>query len=318
MCVKADMKIYSEDIIFCKEIGSNPAAVDSGFEIDFLIEADLDYFSAHDCGRTDIRALLTQAGCCIVARDEGRPIHHTCIQRNPFYYDGLGAHIDVGCNEAYVYGIYTDEAYRGRRVASCVLKYIEFNLREKGVKFFFSHVWSGNRASQRLFEHNGYRRAGRLLLINFLKKDFWVVWSGRPFLKEKAVLALPFLRVYPAGTSDLKRIVQGLQAVLQDRNGLKTKVGIWGAGGHTQILLSAAPFLKSSVTHIFDNSADKQGAVFVPLGFKIEPPEDIIKDGIEIVIISSKDYEAQIARHLKDIIGFKGKMIALYPSVNVS
>ena len=85
---------------------------------------------------------------------------------------------------------------------------------------------------------------------------------------------------------------------------------IYGAGQHTEMLLSLFDFRDISVAGIVDQNVKLHASTL--MGYSIYPPQMIRELRPDAVIVSSHKHQSQIVRYLKDELKYKGTIVRLY------
>ncbi|MGI5871366.1 MAG: methyltransferase domain-containing protein [Bacillota bacterium] len=93
----------------------------------------------------------------------------------------------------------------------------------------------------------------------------------------------------------------------------KTRVVIYGAGGHTEDLLELFDFSQFHVLGIADKNRSRQGESFY--GYEIIPPEQILALAPDYVIISSYDFQEEIYNAISYLQDHGIKVVKLYDRV---
>lgn len=93
-------------------------------------------------------------------------------------------------------------------------------------------------------------------------------------------------------------------------------VAVWGGGVHTCKLFEKTELLLYPVKTVVDIDEAKRGQPY--FGFTIQSPTEVIWDDVGGLIISVPGKEETISRMLTEELGFKGVIIRLYESDNLT
>lgn len=146
------------------------------------------------------------------------------------------------------------------------------------------------------------------------------------FLARRAGASLPFVAGHRGGAEEeAMRIVERVEAyrvqradLIDDvRNRLRQhhvweapeRVAIYGAGEHSRQLVDAIQELRA-VTVFLDGDERKCGSSF--LGGTVYAVDAVLSLGIEVVVISSRAFEAEMARELRRRVGAAVHVVTLY------
>jgi len=104
-------------------------------------------------------------------------------------------------------------------------------------------------------------------------------------------------------------IEAGLRAAIDPWVGNGRPIVVWGVGTHTQRLLATSDLKKARIVAYVDSNQNYQGALFggVPV---ISP--DAVRARTEPILISSRFYQEEIARQVRDELGLSNELIRLY------
>ncbi len=113
-----------------------------------------------DTDPAEIRARLEAGQKCFAARVDGRLV---CVRwagtgRMPLDY--LGSDLDLSPDEANIYGLYVDPAFRGHAISPAGSVAMLRHLRDAGFRRVVTTVLPENFASRRSVEKTGYRAYG--------------------------------------------------------------------------------------------------------------------------------------------------------------
>jgi hypothetical protein len=103
-------------------------------------------------------------------------------------------------------------------------------------------------------------------------------------------------------TSDLSEIVGRSHA-------LGKKIAIWGAGGKGVSLLHSANL--KDIDLLVDSDANKQGMYIPGLDLKVFHPEELVKQRMDIVVITAMAYWNEIGDELRNKYSFNGEIFIL-------
>ncbi len=87
------------------------------------------------------------------------------------------------------------------------------------------------------------------------------------------------------------------------------KVAVWGAGGKG--LAAMAVGRLHDIAYVIDSDPHKQG-LFTPVGhFPIVPPEHLLQQPVDALVLTALAYKQEILRDLRERLGFLGPVAAL-------
>ena len=267
----------------------------SRFDIGLLKENDLQCFAER--GKS-LLSTLRDADLCFVAREKKKAIHHTCVSLKSFIRPGSHEKIFVGNKEAYIYEVFTNGTYRGHGIAVDVLNYINKYLRRLSITKIFTYVANDNVGSKKLFHKAGYLLYGRQYLINLGRKNIWFVLSKRRCFAKPCIFRLPFIQVYHAILPDMERINIEIKPFVKEWKKSNLTVALFGAGGHSRLIVENCSSLRYLIRYVFDNDPKKQGRSFDPLRLIINDPVKIKPINPDVIIISSKNFQDEIILQL--------------------
>jgi len=130
------------------------------------------------------------------------------------------------------------------------------------------------------------------------------VWKQRKTIRDKIIEKK--LKKY---LNESKEKSNNIDKVINDLIKNKTKIFVWGAGLHTQKLLSITGLMKVNINKFVDSDPAYHGQKLI--GKKIIRPEEIIKEPQLPILISTKRYENEIVKQIQKI-GLKNKIITFY------
>lgn len=315
--LKIFFRPITEILLFKKDLSSiKESTIDNfGFEIGVWRESDAKFFSKSNIYGTNDLNMLQSAELCIVVRYNGRPIHYTCIAFNSFVHPRIREKIKLNRYEAYVYGVYTNDEFRGRGITPKVFSYIHDELKKRQIKKIFSHVWVKNIGSQKAFIKSGYMPCGKIYLVCTGQRYFWVVQTNREYFYERSLFSLFSIKIHKASQPELSRIREELTPFIKKWRRLNYKVVLFGGGGHTFQFINIVSFPKGMITNIIDNDPKKHGTIFSPLGLSIQSPKILQDIKPNIIIVSSQAYQNEMIDWLSQKLPNKVKIVKLYPSV---
>ena len=116
----------------------------------------------------------------------------------------------------------------------------------------------------------------------------------------------PGLRKYLAKS---QREHEAVLPVLEELARPPRPVLVWGAGAHTLRLLAASPLAQANLAGIIDSNPRYQGKYIA--GLPVLSPEPC-PDENAVVLVSSRVYQEEICRQIRDRLGWKNKIITLY------
>tara|TARA_Y100001954_G_scaffold237898_1_gene303223 strand:- start:28248 stop:29429 length:1182 start_codon:yes stop_codon:yes gene_type:complete len=142
----------------------------------------------------------------------------------------------------------------------------------------------------------------------FRKENSEFVWTG---MQSQPELAQQLQEHIAAYTHTRDTYISEIRQRF-DRAGLfepRLRLGIYGAGGHTEQLLDGVPELRN-VVHFFDSDPTKHGRAFC--NGTINSPEEIASYPLDAVLISSKAFEDEILAALSRMLPESVRIIPMY------
>ncbi|MDQ7831834.1 MAG: methyltransferase domain-containing protein [Desulfovibrionaceae bacterium] len=133
-------------------------------------------------------------------------------------------------------------------------------------------------------------------------------WRGMRAMPERAGRLADAIRVYVRRRQEY---IAGMRRRFEEA-GLfdpSLRVGVYGAGGHTEQMLEGVPELRT-VRFFFDSDPAKRGRPF--LGGAIHSPEEIPTLGLDAVLISSRAFEEEILAALTRTLPSSIRVIPMY------
>ncbi len=111
-----------------------------------------------------------------------------------------------------------------------------------------------------------------------------------------------------------KKIKKRINKIIGNSIYKKEVLAIYGAGVHTHYLFNIIDN-KNAIKFVFDSDLKKKGKIFNK--YKIKHYKEIKNHKVDVIIISSVNFEDEIYRHLKQInINKKFRIIRLYGNIN--
>jgi SAM-dependent methyltransferase len=147
-------------------------------------------------------------------------------------------------------------------------------------------------------------------------------WHGEYLGVEAAVLAANRV-VEPVAPSDnglaemahsLARRLEAERSRWRERaealaGGART-ASIWGAGARAIGLLALVPELAAAIPYVVDVNPARQGLHLPRTGLAVEPPERLLEDDVELVIVSNPTYADEITQQARDL-GVRAELLVL-------
>ena len=194
--LKKKSEIIGENVLFRNDlVNLIEKSMNKDFDIGLIMEKDISFFSQTNPENITGINMLRNADICFVARDNDKPIHHTCVALKSFIHPRINEMIRLEKDEAYIYGVETYGSHRGYGIAPIVFNYINHYLKDRNIKTAFSHIWIGNKGSMKTFLGADYISYGKMLLIKCKGEFFWIVQAKRRYFTDKSILRLPSFRL---------------------------------------------------------------------------------------------------------------------------
>ncbi len=302
----------SRELIFRKEI-SNTYCDLANIDIGMLSPQDLQYYTeSKKYSSIDVNR-LREADYCIIARQEGHPVHHSCISTSQYFeHPRKELAIDICANGGYVYNVKTETEYRGQGIALEVLKYIDRFATTEGIERIYADVDAKNHASKKLFQKSGYTICGILDYIQYGSLSF-VINRGTKFYYNSYRI-LPFnIHLSKYRSSRRRRIQSDISecaSVWQEQN---RSVVLFGAGNHAEEVLEVES-VRFSVSYAVDESTDKIGTTLSGGEVPVRPLDAISENPPDIVVICSRAFQQEMVTRVKEYDKFP-RILTLYPTV---
>ena len=114
------------------------------------------------------------------------------------------------------------------------------------------------------------------------------------------------LAAYVAGSAQVEA---GIHAVLDPIVASSRRILVWGVGTHTQRLLAEGPLRHASVVAFVDSNPRYQGTELG--GVPVLAPAELLGHD-EPILISTRFYQAEIERQIREALGLRNEIIRLY------
>jgi SAM-dependent methyltransferase len=159
-------------------------------------------------------------------------------------------------------------------------------------------------------DHLNYFSA--LTLRHALHRNSFEVIDVSPGMQGEYNVAL----VRKASTPDLGALAQArnntvhaLDCFLTDQRNRGRRVAAWGAGGKGNMLLAVAR--AHDVAYVIDSDPGKQGR-FTPVShIPIAPPETLLRDPVDAIVLTALAYRDEILSQLRGGLAFHGEVVIL-------
>lgn len=121
-------------------------------QVHHQIRPDIFRSGAQKYTAAELEVILTDPKRPVFAAVEGPQLlgYAFCIHRD---YDGTGA--STCRKELYIDDVCVDEAFRGRGIATALLKQVYTYAQAQHCTFVTLNVWNGNESARRFYEHMG-------------------------------------------------------------------------------------------------------------------------------------------------------------------
>lgn len=159
-------------------------------------------------------------------------------------------------------------------------------------------------------DHLNYFSA--LTLRHVLHRNGFEVIDVSPGMQGEYHVAL----VRKSATPDFAKLaratnstVHALDRFLTEQRSRGRRVAVWGAGGKGITLLAVAR--AHDLAYVIDSDPGKLGR-FTPVShFPIVPPEALLTDPVDAIILTALAYRDEILRQLRGDLGFSGEVVVL-------
>ena len=111
-------------------------------------------------------------------------------------------------------------------------------------------------------------------------------------------------------SSDLRSIVCRLR-----REG--KRLAIYGAGGHTTTMWALQVASSDQIAYVVDGDARKWGRWTAGFNLEVHPPERLIREPVDYILLSSDMYEKEMAHYIREELHLSTPVIRLYPEIKV-
>lgn len=147
---------------------------------------------------------------------------------------------------------------------------------------------------------------GRDIVSHELKGMFRMVEEPAATNFQRDELTGPALLAYIAHSQDVeRRIHEAIAPWVQSRR----SIIVWGVGTHTQRLLATSALAQANIAAFVDSNPRYQGKLMKDL--PILPPE-ALKARAEPILVSSRFFQDEIARQIRNELGLANELILLY------
>ncbi len=106
-----------------------------------------------------------------------------------------------------------------------------------------------------------------------------------------------------------QRVEDRIHRVINDLADSQSPLIVWGVGTHTQRLLAASRLAEANVAAFVDSNPNYQGKQLS--GIQILAPADLHDRG-EPILVSSRVYQSEIVRQIRDDLKLENKVLTLY------
>ena len=127
-----------------------------------------------------------------------------------------------------------------------------------------------------------------------------------PTTTESIASALNFAQNFTGWRDDLKKIHQSIKG-----NG--GRIAVWGAGARGLAVLSGLELSEGFFEYAIDSDKNKYGKYLPATYLEVLPPEQLISDPVDCVLVTSYTYFDEICRQLHQFRKYGGKIIKVYP-----
>jgi SAM-dependent methyltransferase len=156
----------------------------------------------------------------------------------------------------------------------------------------------------RVFSHQGTPET-RPGVFAFENKAMYRM-TGKTSRPVRDVITGPSLTAYVAKCRTMER---GLSKVLDELAASRRKIVVWGVGTHTQHLLTSSPLRDANIVAFVDSNPNYQGRTLH--GAPVLAPAALASHS-EPILISSHQFQAEISDQIRNGLGLKNEIIALY------
>lgn len=130
------------------------------------------------------------------------------------------------------------------------------------------------------------------------------------FIKNSGLKFNNMINQFAEVFSSFKREILKLVDIFNKDN---KKIAVWGAGGKGIASLSFCELTSKDIKYVVDSGPNKWNKFTPGSKIKIEPPDHLLKDPVDVVIIGAVIYRAEIITRLRKELKFKGFIVVLVP-----
>jgi SAM-dependent methyltransferase len=130
--------------------------------------------------------------------------------------------------------------------------------------------------------------------------------TGKMSRPVRDVITGPSLTAYVEKCRSMER---GLSPVLDELAASRRPIVVWGVGTHTQHLLTSSALRDANITAFVDSNPNYQGRTLH--GAPVLAPAELTSHA-EPILISSHQFQAEISDQIRNALGLKNEIIALY------
>ena len=170
-------------------------------------------------------------------------------------------------------------------------------------------------------EHLVYYNIDSLLKVlvnsNFEVLDIFVDANEEyivSFVKNSGLKSDNMINQFVEGFSLFKN---GLLKLVDTFNKDNKKIAVWGAGGKSIASLSFCELTSKDIKYVVDSDPNKWNKYTTGSKIKIEPPDHLLKEPVDVVIIGAVMYQAEIIKQLRKQLKFKGIIVILVPTPHI-
>ena len=149
-------------------------------------------------------------------------------------------------------------------------------------------------------------RNAKYLLQDMKASEEYIV----SFVKNSGLEFNSMINRFVEGFSSFKNELLKLVDIFNTDN---KKIAIWGAGGKSIVSLSFCELTSEDIKYVIDSDSNKWNKYTPGSKIKIEPPDRLLKDPVDVVIIGAVMYQAEIIKQLRKELKFKGLIVVLTP-----
>lgn len=104
-------------------------------------------------------------------------------------------------------------------------------------------------------------------------------------------------------------LLGSLRVWVQEQRALGRRIAVWGAGGKGLSAMAVSGL--EAIEYVIDSDPHKQGLHTPVQHLRVVPPEQLLHDPVDAIVLTALAYKAEILADLRGRLGFSGVVVAL-------